>query len=79
MFERVKNYISRFAYSDETFNLLNYFTLGIKDHEITKMLDELRADKLNECFWPIITMWNLATIYFLFFASQEFTYLERSI
>ena len=38
---------------EETFGLLNYFTLAIKDPEIEKEYEEMRIKRMDEMFKPM--------------------------
>ena len=44
---RLRKLYKRFAYRKETFYLLNYLTLGVKDPEIRREINEYRSRQLN--------------------------------
>lgn len=44
----------RYCYSAETFNLLNLWTLDIKDPEIKREYDLYRIRRVNSLCWPFV-------------------------
>lgn len=52
--KRLRSYF----YSEETYELLNYLTLTIKDKEIQEEYSRYRTNRFNKFFWPQVFMYS---------------------
>lgn len=50
--------IRKYMYSEETYNLLNNFTLTIKDPDIQREYSQYRTSRFNKLFWPQAFMYG---------------------
>lgn len=50
-------------YSEETYNILNHFTLDIKDKEIATEYELYRIKRFHGLFWPLVGIFVLYNIF----------------
>ena len=55
----LQNLKQRYIYSKETYQVLNNFTLQIKDKIIEQEYAEFRMKKFNNTFWPQVGLYVL--------------------
>ena len=49
----------RDAFREETYHLLNYYTLSIRDKQIEREYEQYRINRMNELFWPCFAMTSI--------------------
>ena len=53
----LKSKLQSRMYSEDTHEILNYFTLQIKDKEIAKEYETYRTNRFNKLFWPQVIVY----------------------
>ena len=46
----------KWLYSPETYNILNYLTLEIKDKDIEREYELYRIKRFNDLYWPLVAI-----------------------
>ena len=63
MFGKLKKWQQKYCYSNETYNILNLWTLDINDAEIRREYETYRISRVNNMFWPLVCFAILTNIF----------------
>ena len=66
----IRERLKRLTYSDETYHLLNNFTLSIKDKELEQIYAKSRNQRFNRLL-PLFAITQAIVLAFIFFQSAD--------